>query len=169
MSILSEITDPNMPHLHRQHDDWLPREFVEKRLQILGRKLSRGAGLQPLTIENHITIAVDPSAIVWYSLTHSLLEENHHQVQWNDAFAGTQDMAFLVDGNHRARYVEEFVVNGFIALRDLALNARSDLETETLPNSDLINGMTRVIDQIDKTIIRNSAWLVQVFDASRLI
>lgn len=163
MSFLSDMSEQDMPHLHRQHEDWIPREFDRENLEIFDKKIRGRAGLEPRNLDNYITIAVDPEVVVWQSLTDDTRRLG--RVQWYDSFAGMEGLAFLVDGNHRARYTEEFILNKLLELRKSALDTRSYLSGRR-NRGTMVEGLTKVIEQLETTLRSNSKWIVQLFDAS---
>lgn len=163
ISILHDINTQKMPYLHRQHEDWNPREVIQSNVKSF-ENLS--GGIKPLSFEHFMTIAVDRNIVVLDSLTHSIREADHRRVEWLPGVSHREGVAFLVDGNHRALYMEEFVLRDFFEMRKVALEMQSDLRAQTPYNPSLINGITKVINQLETTITHNSKWLVQVFDLS---
>lgn len=161
ISVFSDDDIQSMPIIHRQHNSWNPREFHKYRLESLDKKIG---GFKPLAIDNFITIAADRNLILMDTLTHSLRERDHRRMEWVEGMFKQEGRVFLVDGHHRALYMEEFVLRKFFDLRQVALQMERDLSAQKPCNGRLVGGIMKVIAQLERTIVHNSKWLAQVFD-----
>lgn len=169
MSIVADNDNGHGPHLHCNHGDWITRRVHNTRVQELKEVIEGNGGRQPFSINHYISIAIDPAAINLESLTYSLKRDDHGRVQWNEGYANRRNLAFLTDGHHRRAYLERCVLHNLFQIRNFTLERQGAMPENNDEDIILKNSVTRALDELDGTIVNQSLWLVQFFNASMYI